>query len=177
MASINREEKSFKITPENDKLFSKLLSRESSFRVYYGAAPSAVPFVWETRPGTPKHNSAANCEIPPLTPPPSYFTAGGAKSGGGGSRSKVLLHSLFRRMNPKRAAAVSHSSSTSSSSSSSSQSDPISTPAHVRRWRRVSSFGSSFDERADDLRSSRICLGIGGGGSSVKRALLSIVGR
>ncbi|KAG6430744.1 hypothetical protein SASPL_108817 [Salvia splendens] len=174
MASISREEKSFKITPENDKLFSKLLSRESSFRVYYGAAPSAVPFVWETRPGTPKHNSAANSEIPPLKPPPSYFTAGIAKSAGGGSRSKLLLHSLFRRMNPKRAAAVSHSSSTSSSSS---QSDPISTPAHVRRRRRASSFGSSFDERADDLRSSRICLGIGGGGSSVKRALLSIVGR
>ncbi|KAL1545417.1 hypothetical protein AAHA92_22146 [Salvia divinorum] len=189
MPSINRE-KSFKIKPDDDKLFSKLLSRESaksSFRVYYGDAPSAIPFVWETRPGTPKHNSAGNYQIPPLTPPPSYYTTGGSKSAGGRSRSKLLIHSFLRRMNPKREAAVSHSSSSSfssmswSSSSQSSFSDPLSTPAYVSRRRRFSSWGSSFDD-ADDrrgagFRSSRMCFGIGGGGRSVKRALLSIVGR
>ncbi|XP_057808542.1 uncharacterized protein LOC131023022 [Salvia miltiorrhiza] len=204
MPSLSRDDfhqKSFKIKPDDDKLFSKLLSRgepaKSSFRVYYGDVPSAVPFVWETRPGTPKHNSAGNYEIPPLTPPPSYYTTGGGKSSGGGSRSRLLLHSLLRRMNPKRAAAVSHSSSSSlssvswsSSTSQSSFSDPLSTPAYVRRRRRFSSWGSSFDEKAvaaddrlgDGACSSRMCFGIGGGekargGRSVKRALLSIVGR
>ncbi|XP_047979137.1 uncharacterized protein LOC125221051 [Salvia hispanica] len=195
MPSLNRDDfhqKSFKIKPDDDKLFSKLLLRESaksSFRVYYGDAPRAVPFVWETRPGTPKHNSAGNYEIPPLTPPPSYYTAGGSRSCGGGSRSKLLIHSFLRRMNPKRAAAVSHSSSSSlssiswSSSSNSSFSDPLSTPAYVSRRRRFHSWGSSFDEIADDrrgdgFRSSRMCFGIGGGGGrSVKRALMSIVGR
>ncbi|KAG6433712.1 hypothetical protein SASPL_105327 [Salvia splendens] len=191
MPSLNRDDfhqKSFKIKPDDDKLFSKLLSRESaksSFRVYYGDAPRAVPFVWETRPGTPKHNSAGNYEIPPLTPPPSYYAAGGGRSCGGGSRSKLLIHSFLRRMNPKRAAAVSHSSSSSlssiswSSSSHSSFSDPISTPAYVGRRQRFSSFDDAVDDRCGDrFRSSRMCFGIGGGGGrSVKKALLSIVGR
>ncbi|KAG6437024.1 hypothetical protein SASPL_101931 [Salvia splendens] len=188
LSSDDFHQKSFKIKPDDDKLFSKLLSRESaksSFRVYYGDAPRAVPFVWETRPGTPKHNSAGNNQIPPLTPPPSYYTTGGSRSSGGGSSSKLLIHSFLRRMNPKRAAAVSHSSSSLSSiswssSSNSSFSDPLSTPAYVSRRRRFKSCGSSFDDIADDdgFRSSRMCFGIGGGGGrSVKRALLSIVGR
>lgn len=207
MPSISRDDfrqKSFKIKPDDDRFFSKLLSRDSSkssFRVYYGDVSSAVPFNWETRPGTPKHNFAENSQIPPLTPPPSYYTSSLDKSSKSSSRSKLLLHNLLRRMNPssKRAAAeVSHSSSSSlsslswSSSSHSSFSDPLSTPAYVRKRRRFSSWGSSFDEgaaaddrRDDVVRSSRLCFGIRAGEKAhggysvfiVRKALLSIVGR
>ncbi|KAJ0887784.1 hypothetical protein HanRHA438_Chr09g0394831 [Helianthus annuus] len=46
---------------------------ESSFRVmYYGdASAGSVPFMWESRPGTPKHLTTKST-IPPLTPPPAY---------------------------------------------------------------------------------------------------------
>ncbi|KAF5187269.1 Alkylated dna repair protein, partial [Thalictrum thalictroides] len=58
---------------QDDKFFSMLLSKEtnSSFRVYYGGASGAVPFVWESQPGTPK-NKYCDTSLPPLTPPPSY---------------------------------------------------------------------------------------------------------
>uniref|UniRef100_A0A7C9APL1 Uncharacterized protein n=1 Tax=Opuntia streptacantha TaxID=393608 RepID=A0A7C9APL1_OPUST len=77
---------------EDDKFFTRLLSKESnnsnmgcsSFRVYYGGVSDsvAVPFVWEAKPGTPKHSFSHSDhhhlhlhdelgrEIPPLTPPP-----------------------------------------------------------------------------------------------------------
>ncbi|KAL3826186.1 hypothetical protein ACJIZ3_022215 [Penstemon smallii] len=72
---------------KDDEDNKKLLSKESwesnpSFRVYYGDVSSAVPFMWESRPGTPKHTFSAdnnnnnmnmNMILPaPLTPPPSY---------------------------------------------------------------------------------------------------------
>uniref|UniRef100_A0A0A9DIV0 Uncharacterized protein n=1 Tax=Arundo donax TaxID=35708 RepID=A0A0A9DIV0_ARUDO len=68
---------------EGPKLFSsRILSRDSSnvanasFRVYYSlGAAGTVPFVWESKPGTPKSAatpaSAAN-SMPPISPPPSY---------------------------------------------------------------------------------------------------------
>ncbi|XAR66010.1 hypothetical protein NMG60_11012045 [Bertholletia excelsa] len=64
---------------QDDKFFSRLLSRESSntkaeasFRVlYYGGAAGSVPFVWESQPGTPR-NPFFFSSLPPLTPPPSY---------------------------------------------------------------------------------------------------------
>lgn len=197
-------QKSFRIKhDDDDKFLSKLLSKDTSkcnpsFRIYYGDVSSAVPFTWETRPGTPKHVSSENSHIPPLTPPPSYYTNKLNNSSNKTSRSKLLFHNLLRRVNPKKhqfAAPNSHSSSSSlsslswSSSSYSSFSDPLSTPAYVRKRRRFSSWGSSvsFDDRAamDDRRdgvcSSKMCFGIGNGGGYsaviVKKALLSIVGR
>uniref|UniRef100_A0A0E0E996 Uncharacterized protein n=1 Tax=Oryza meridionalis TaxID=40149 RepID=A0A0E0E996_9ORYZ len=51
----------------------------SSFRVYYSlGAAGTVPFVWESKPGTPKSTvvpaSAADggYAMPPISPPPSY---------------------------------------------------------------------------------------------------------
>lgn len=44
----------------------------TSCRVYYGVAAGEVPFVWESRPGTPK-NPISTTTLPPLTPPPSYL--------------------------------------------------------------------------------------------------------
>ncbi|KAK6129478.1 hypothetical protein DH2020_036791 [Rehmannia glutinosa] len=185
-------QKSFRIKHEDDKFFTRLLSKESSkstpsFRVYYGDVSSGVPFTWETRPGTPKHTSSENFHIPPLTPPPSYYTNNFNNSSKKHSRSKLLLHSLLRRMSISKRSqyvASSHSSSSSlsslswSSSVHSSFSDPIATPNYVHKRRRFSSWGSSFDAKSvddhihrDEVCPSRLCFGIG------KKALLSIVGR
>ncbi|KAI3474763.1 hypothetical protein Pfo_029989 [Paulownia fortunei] len=203
-SSPDIHQKSFRIKHDDDKFFTRLLSKESSksipsFRVYYGDVSSAVPFTWETRPGTPKHTSSDNSHIPPLTPPPSYYTNNVNNSSKKQSRSKLLLHNLLRRMNPKKAhLASSHSSASSlsslswSSSSHSSYSDPMTTPTYVHKRRRFSSWGSSFDERAmddrrDEVCPSRLCFGIGKNNGErlqigysvliVKKALLSIVGR
>uniref|UniRef100_A0ACD6A7I2 Uncharacterized protein n=1 Tax=Avena sativa TaxID=4498 RepID=A0ACD6A7I2_AVESA len=61
-----------------------------SFRVYYSLRAGAVPFVWESAPGTPKRGAAAAATnavvpesgaigdggaatlLPPISPPPSY---------------------------------------------------------------------------------------------------------
>ncbi|PIN15748.1 hypothetical protein CDL12_11607 [Handroanthus impetiginosus] len=195
-------QKSFRIKHDDDKFFTRLLSKETSnsnpsFRVYYGDVPSAVPFTWETRPGTPKHAFSENSHIPPLTPPPSYYTNKFNNSSKKNSRSKLLLHTLLRRMSPKKAHSVDSSYSSSSlsslswsSSSHSSFSDPMMTPTYKRR--RFSSWGSSFDERTmndrrDEVCPSRSCLGAGKDKGDrlrgcysvfiVKKALFSIVGR
>ncbi|KAL0928909.1 hypothetical protein M5K25_000841 [Dendrobium thyrsiflorum] len=60
------------------KLSSLLLSKEnlesnSSLRFYYAVSTVAVPFLWESQPGTPK-NTIATSAIPPLTPPPSFYS-------------------------------------------------------------------------------------------------------
>ncbi|KAJ8484606.1 hypothetical protein OPV22_017091 [Ensete ventricosum] len=62
---------------QDGKVYSRLLSKESSmanssFRVYHGVASGAVPFLWESQPGTPKHTISV-ADLPPLTPPPSYY--------------------------------------------------------------------------------------------------------
>ncbi|KAL8038987.1 hypothetical protein ABFX02_10G006100 [Erythranthe guttata] len=223
---IEHDQKSFRIKHEDDKFFTRLLSKEnskSSFRVYYGDVSSAVPFTWETCPGTPKHNSSSSDHhhhvnlMPPLTPPPSYFINNNNLDINdsfkrNSSTSKILLHNLLRRMSrPKKLPSSCHVAPTSSSphdvisssslsslswssSARSSFSDPITTPnVYVRKRRRFSSWGSSFDDRASAIGSLRnddvsppanSCFGIGkdksDGGYSVfivKKAFLSIVGR
>ncbi|KAM1595280.1 hypothetical protein PS2_001549 [Malus domestica] len=62
---------------ENKHFSSKTVTKESSVantscRVYYGEA-GAIPFMWESQPGTPKHKFSES-SLPPLTPPPSYST-------------------------------------------------------------------------------------------------------
>lgn len=69
--------KSFQMNKQDNKCVSRLISKEtsivnSSCRVYYGEA-AAVPFEWESQPGTPKH-TLSETTLPPLTPPPSYST-------------------------------------------------------------------------------------------------------
>ncbi|PON79044.1 hypothetical protein PanWU01x14_015450 [Parasponia andersonii] len=123
--------KSFRIK-QDDKFFSRLLSKEtsqpnSSCRVYYGEAAGAVPFVWESQPGTPKHTFETT-SLPPLTPPPSYSTTNNysiSKSEGSKLRPLLLLTTIFRKK-PKTSGhnklSQPPSSSLSSLSSSSSSS-------------------------------------------------------
>lgn len=65
----------------------------ASFRVYYSLRPGAVPFLWESKPGTPKSGGAATAgataavspapaemvvahhQLPPISPPPSYHSS------------------------------------------------------------------------------------------------------
>ncbi|KAF5476374.1 hypothetical protein F2P56_008098 [Juglans regia] len=92
---------------EDDKFFSRLLSKESSaanpsLRVpYYGGVSGAVPFMWESRPGTPKHTFSHTTLVPPLTPPPSYYSNSSKKPIKNRSRSN-LLHALFPKISLKK---------------------------------------------------------------------------
>jgi hypothetical protein len=73
-SSINKQ--------EGPKLFSsRILSRDrssvanASFRVYYSLGAGTVPFLWESKPGTPKSSStpaSGASAVPPISPPPSY---------------------------------------------------------------------------------------------------------
>ncbi|PIN26322.1 hypothetical protein CDL12_00908 [Handroanthus impetiginosus] len=205
-------QKSFRINRDDEKLFSRLVSKESSksnyssnsFRVpYYTDVPSAVPFLWETRPGTPKHTFSidVNFNIPPLTPPPSCHTNvnlnNSSKKHYSRSSKLLILRTLLRRMRLKKD--ISHlpsspnslSSPLWSSSSHSSFSDPATTPTnYINRRRRFLSCGSSFEmdyDRDEAYCPSRMSSGIGKNngkavqsGSSVlivKKAFLSFVGR
>ncbi|KAF6990653.1 hypothetical protein CFC21_007823 [Triticum aestivum] len=76
------------------EFYARLLTKESSlanpsFR-YYGAGPAAVPFGWESQPGTPKDASCcralpAAAAVPAITPPPSYHARAATASSYGDS--------------------------------------------------------------------------------------------
>ncbi|KAK4582232.1 hypothetical protein RGQ29_025413 [Quercus rubra] len=161
---------------QGDKFFSRLLSRESSManpslRVYYGGEPGAIPFLWESRPGTPKH-TFCDSTLPPLTPPPSYYSNSNKNPIKKHSRSS-LLHALFSKTSLKKINLLplpsSFSSSRSSSISDSSISGssmfaPISTPTRYHGRSRSSSFNSRGGDDQDDTLcspTSTLCFGIG----------------
>lgn len=105
---------------QDGKFFSRLMSKEtsmanSSSRVYYGGASGAVPFMWESEPGTPKHPSS-DTALPPLTPPPSYQSSSKSKS----KQKKTLFSSIFSCQRKNHANSPSSSSTSTSSSTSSS---------------------------------------------------------
>ncbi|XP_042503912.1 actin cytoskeleton-regulatory complex protein pan1-like [Macadamia integrifolia] len=203
-SSTELPQKSLQIK-EDDKFFSRLLSKErsmanSSFR---GAA-GAVPFLWESQPGTPKH-TFTHTSLPPLTPPPSFHSLPKKKSVKKPSKSN-LIHTILPKLymkksqvpppppspSPSPPSSLSWSSSLSSSSSSSST---PTTPSNMNRFhRRISSSRLSFDSKGDDdqyegfgYASSTLCFGVGrvstaselSGCNSImamKNAFLSIVG-
>ncbi|RWR81224.1 hypothetical protein CKAN_00989800 [Cinnamomum micranthum f. kanehirae] len=110
---------------QDEKFFSRILSKESSManpscRVYYGVAPGAVPFMWESQPGTPK-NTISTTSIPPLTPPPSYLY-NQKKNHIKKHPRPNLLHNILPRLTLRK-------SLVSPSSSSFSSSSPISSPS------------------------------------------------
>lgn len=112
--------------PGEDKLFSRILSKESSsggnssYRVlYYGGAAGAVPFMWEIQPGTPKLTFSDTPLTPPLTPPPSHHTSNPSKSHHTSlNRKPRFLFAGFPRLALRKGLIVSQSSSSSCSSSS-----------------------------------------------------------
>ncbi|KAM0948074.1 hypothetical protein DsansV1_C07g0074471 [Dioscorea sansibarensis] len=184
--SQEAQQESFQSWQDN-KFFTKLLSRESSlanpsFRVYYGVASGAVPFMWESQPGTPK-NTMHTPTLPPLTPPPSYHSnlhnkKTTKKNSKGHSN---LINTIFPRLALKDKTQPSSPASSSLSSSSSSFNSSV----KYRRRRRSLSTRLSFssggdDEDSNDGRSptSTLCFGMrhGAAGVIMKNALLSIVG-
>ncbi|KAJ0087775.1 hypothetical protein Patl1_31506 [Pistacia atlantica] len=153
---------------EDNKFFSRLLSKDTSmanpsFRVYYGGVSGAVPFLWESQPGTPKCKMFSETTLPPLTPPPCYYSNSKIDKKPvkkHQSRSLSLLHILFPKMNRKKTKNVSSSSSSSSLSSSSSWSSSstfsivVSITSPLKKYRharsRFSSRRSSFDSGIED---------------------------
>lgn len=154
---------SFDIKPD-DKFFSRLVSKESSgsnpsFRVYYGDVCGAVPFTWESRPGTPKFTLFTHSQLPPLTPPPSYYFHTTPKSTHNITPNHKprsnLLRCVFTRSRSDKAPVLLTVSNSSSSSSSSLSRSPNSYSSFSRssingRRRRFSSWGSSFDDGGGD---------------------------
>ncbi|WVZ98938.1 hypothetical protein U9M48_044308 [Paspalum notatum var. saurae] len=160
-----------RITHEGE-FYARLLTRDSSqgnpsFR-YYGAGTGAVPFLWESQPGTPKDAYSSSSRMlmaaaapAAITPPPSYHLRGaalgahsarrhggkGAASGGGGKYCcgyklkwvKVsFMATVFRRL------AFGNNKSRSSTSSSVKSSSSSST-----RW--LFSAGSNAAAVVDDV--------------------------
>jgi len=153
---------------QDDKFFSRLLSKENSTKPSFRMAV-AVPFVWESQPGTPKYTFSQDT-LPPLTPPPSYYANSTKKNNPLKKRSRSnLFLALFPKLNLKKTL-LSPSSSSSLSSpktslwSPSDSSKVVPVGKHVRR--RFLSFGSSFDLRGEDedegatSPTSTLCFGI-----------------
>ncbi|CAH8339741.1 unnamed protein product [Eruca vesicaria subsp. sativa] len=100
---------------------------------YYGGSSAAVPFKWESQPGTPirlfKRSSGSDSDFnspvsAPLTPPPSYFNA--SPSSTKPKRANVHSGSLVNK-NRSVPSSPRASSSSSSSSTSSVPSSPLRT--------------------------------------------------
>lgn len=71
MSIKTREER--RNSTSSRRLSSETTIHHSSVdQVYYGDAPVAVPFKWESQPGTPRVRFRET-PLPPLTPPPSYL--------------------------------------------------------------------------------------------------------
>lgn len=140
---------------QDDKFFSRLLSKESSMSKPSFRMAVAVPFVWESQPGTPKYTFSEDT-LPPLTPPPSYFVNSNKKNKPlkKRSRSNIFL-ALFPKLNLKKKNILSPSSPSSPSSlwSTSDHSSKV-VPMGKHGRRRFLSFGSSFDFRGDDEEES-----------------------
>ena len=169
---------------QDDKFFCRLLSKETSMsHPSFRVAAVAVPFVWESQPGTPKYTFSEDT-LPPLTPPPSYFFNNDNKKPvkklGSRSNSNNLLLALFPKLMSlkKIIQSSSHSNSSSSPSSfsspsnyssswsSSSDSSKVVVPLGRLGRRRFLSDGSSFDFRGGDEEegvtspTSTLCFGI-----------------
>lgn len=114
----------------------------SSSRVYYGRASGSVPFMWESRPGTPKHQ-CRDTALPPLTPPPSYLSkpSSNSKNLHKNTHKPKLLNAIFPSRFTKKNCHVSPNSFSSWSCASSSSSSSSSS------WSSSRSISSKFQKR------------------------------
>ncbi|KAF9684833.1 hypothetical protein SADUNF_Sadunf04G0159700 [Salix dunnii] len=162
----------------DDRFFSRLMSKENSmanpsFRVYHGGVSVAIPFVWESQPGTPKHTFCEKIP-PPLTPPPSYYTNSSKKPTKKHPRSNLLRllfpgNNLWKTNVSSSATNLSKNPSSASWSSSSSSSTLLSLSTSKKYHERIRfrSRGSSFDEVEESHNlgpspTSNLCFCIGG---------------
>lgn len=171
---------------------SKIIVKEtsqvnSSSRIYYYGGAS-VPFLWETRPGTPKHDLfSESFRLPPLTPPPSYYSSSSGKQ-----QSKVrtkqsrFVKTLFNGKQHVSRPSISWSSTTSSSSSSTSSFSSSSPPSKTehRAKKCYLSCSRSYvkdDDGEEDIGlsspTSTLCYkrGFSSSMGSMKRALCSVL--
>ncbi|KAG2309397.1 hypothetical protein Bca4012_081614 [Brassica carinata] len=171
------------------EISSKMVVREnsqvnSSSRIYYYGGAS-VPFLWETRPGTPKHPLfSESFRLPPLTPPPSYYSSSSSSSGNKLSKVrtkqtrfvKTLLNGKHHVSRPSLSWSSTTSSSSSSSSFSSSSSPRSKTVHRANKCYLSCSRSYAKDEDEEEIGSSSpkstLCYKRG---FSMKRALCSIL--
>ncbi|KAG8068321.1 hypothetical protein GUJ93_ZPchr0005g15495 [Zizania palustris] len=97
--AASKPQSPLRITHDGE-FYARLLTKESSqgnpsFR-YYGAGTGAVPFVWESHPGTPKVDAsscrvlaAAAADVPAITPLPSYHLRAASVSSHGGHSGRI----------------------------------------------------------------------------------------
>ncbi|KAJ0262425.1 Uncharacterized protein HA466_0053590 [Hirschfeldia incana] len=153
----------------------------ASSRIYYYGGAS-VPFLWETRPGTPKHALfSESFRLPPLTPPPSYYSSSGNKLSEVRPKQTRFVKTFFNGKHHETRPTFSWSSTTSSSSSSSSLS-PRSKIVHRAKTCYLScsrSYVKDDDEEEIGLSSptSTLCYkrGFSSSMGSMKRALSSVL--
>lgn len=99
------------------------MNKLPNVEVYYGNAPLAVPFKWESQPGTPKVK-ILETTLPPLTPPPSFHEKKMKNAIKKQTKGKLLQRLFFlpkittMRKNQLQPSPTSSSSSSSLSSSS-----------------------------------------------------------
>ncbi|CAN8317594.1 unnamed protein product [Cochlearia groenlandica] len=178
---------------------SKLIVKESSLvnsssRIYYYNGAS-VPFLWETRPGTPKHPLfSESLRLPPLTPPPSYYSSASSSSSSSGNKqsnkmrakqARFVKNLLNGKHHVSRPSFSWSSSSSSSSSSFSPSSPPSSKTEHHRQKKCYLSCSRSYvkDDEEEEINgsssspTSTLCYkrGFGSSMGTVKRALCSVL--
>lgn len=155
----------------------------TSSRVYYGnMAASEVPFVWESRPGTPK-NPISSSALPPLTPPPSYLSTpkhNHKKKKKHRLSNYPLLAIIFPKLAVKKSDFFSPSPSSASSPSSPSSSSSITWPCPQSPRQRRRLFSSRGEEGGQQIvgSTSILCFGLGYGVSSgVRRCYYKATGK
>ncbi|KAK8971181.1 hypothetical protein KSP40_PGU010723 [Platanthera guangdongensis] len=137
----------------DDKFFTRILSKEisastPSFRIYYGvSAAGAVPFHWESQPGTPKHATSATT-LPPLTPPPSYHFISPKNKPSASNSPKTKLNRIHSILPWLAAPPKKPQSPSPSQRSSSSAASPASSRSHRRGVCHFSSPVSSFSSNS-----------------------------
>ncbi|XP_044509494.1 uncharacterized protein LOC123228237 [Mangifera indica] len=132
-------EKSLQIK-QDDKFFTRIMSKEasvanSSSMIYYGGASRSVPFMWESQPGTPKHQFS-DTALPPLTPPPSYH-----------SNSKMILQKKVNKPKPLNAICPSRFTKNSHVSPNSLSSWSCASFSSSSSWSSSRSINSNFQRR------------------------------
>lgn len=166
---------------EEFRLASRRISHEfpiveTSFDVYYRESGVGVPFLWESRPGTPKID-IGKYPLPPLTPPPSFHASPNSTKPSKKQSTKSLL--ILPKL--KRAPAAEQRPSGSTSSSSwSTTSSPLN---ELNRHRVSSPPRMSFDSRVgsriqeDECESpvSTLCFGRRGAGARSPGCSTSII--